>query len=332
MPKGVWNRPRERKSIDERFHALVAPMMDDRGVNPRHLEAVTQRENVMRTESTATIHSRKTACPRGHAYDIIGRDRRCRVCRNDLQRERYAKYFKGPGAKAKREAGLKRLGLKIAIVSAGSPDYMDLAEVTQPTRAAYAKKHGYSCYFFEVPKALGDACKRQCYEALWGKGYDLFVWMDLDSIIWNSTLKIEGILGRWMMRAVEHDSLPEYTHHFLWGWDHAGPNSGVYFARFTSQARQFLDRAYATMLECGWGDETAMEQVMMIRGIGEYAATCPGYVLNAYDPNLYYGSRYSHRINQLGDDSLVLHMPGYPNEKRIPELQRRAAEAKAKWG
>lgn len=221
--------------------------------------------------------------------------------------------------------------MKVAIVSAGSPDYAKLADITQPTRARYAEKHGYDCYFFEVAKERGDACKRDAYEALWGSGYDVMVWMDLDSIIWNSTLKIQGILGRWMMRSVEHDVVPEWTHHFLWGCDHAGPNSGVYFVRFSSQGRQFMDRTYATMIENGLADETAAEQVMLIRGIGEYVATCPGYIVNAYPKELYYGDRYSHRINQLGDDSLVLHLPGLPNEKRIPLLKKYAQEALTKW-
>lgn len=219
--------------------------------------------------------------------------------------------------------------MKIVIASAGSPDYAELAAVTNPTRERYAARHGYDYYYAEVPKEMGDACKRELYEHFWGKGYDLYVWMDLDSIIWNPGHTIEHIVATYMDYPTDK---PPYCKHFLWSWDHAGPNSGAYFARFTSEARQFLDRSYATMLENGLADETAMEQVMLIRGIGEYVATCPGYLFNAYDPAFYYGNRYAHRINQLGDDSLVLHMPGYPNEKRIPELKRRAEEALQRWG
>jgi hypothetical protein len=58
----------------------------------------------------------------------------------------------------------------------------------------------------------------------------------------------------------------------------------------------------------------------------------PGEVLNAYDPGFYYGSKYDHVINQLSAHSLVLHMPGYPNDKRIPELARRAEQANKLWG
>lgn len=217
--------------------------------------------------------------------------------------------------------------MKIAIVSAGSPDYDELRRVTQPTRDRYAEKHGYDSWFFETPPNMGDACKRKCYEALWGRGYDVMVWMDLDSIVWNSAIKIEGILGRWMMRGVERDVLPEWVHHFGWGADHAGPNSGVYIVRFTSEGRQWMDRSYATMLENGLADETAMEILRTTHPFNKLVADIPGYILNAYDPDFYYGDRYSHRVNQLGEDSLVLHMPGYPNSVRIGELQRRVSLA-----
>lgn len=210
--------------------------------------------------------------------------------------------------------------MNIAIATAASPDYADLAAVTNPTRQRYAEKHGYGFFFGQIDKNTGDACKRDIYEALWGKGYDLFVWMDLDSIIWNPTIRIEEIVTQFMGEK-----------HFLWGWDHAGPNSGVYFVRFTSEARQFMDRSWATMIENGWADETAMESAMLIRGLGEYVATCPGFPFNAYPKELYYGDRYAHRINQLGDDSLVLHLPGIPNEKRIPLLENYTQEALRKW-
>jgi hypothetical protein len=55
-------------------------------VNPDHLEAVTQRQNVMRSPVQVTaVNARKTHCPRGHEYS--GRDKRgwreCRTCRNN---------------------------------------------------------------------------------------------------------------------------------------------------------------------------------------------------------------------------------------------------------
>lgn len=56
-------------------------------VNPEHLEAVTQRENIMRGEGASALNAAKTACPAGHDYDEANTyvtpsgGRQCRECR-----------------------------------------------------------------------------------------------------------------------------------------------------------------------------------------------------------------------------------------------------------
>jgi HNH endonuclease len=61
-------------------------------VNPFHLEIVTQAENNHRGNGWSGIHYRKTCCPKGHPYDTKWKDgsRRCRQCRNEAKRLRYA--------------------------------------------------------------------------------------------------------------------------------------------------------------------------------------------------------------------------------------------------
>lgn len=55
-------------------------------VNPDHLEPVTHRENVMRSDNFTAINARKTHCPRGHPYDEANTyitksgTRACRIC------------------------------------------------------------------------------------------------------------------------------------------------------------------------------------------------------------------------------------------------------------
>ncbi|MET7616972.1 HNH endonuclease signature motif containing protein [Streptomyces sp. NPDC005408] len=55
--------------------------------NPDHLEAVTQRINVLRGESHAAARARQTECVRGHRFDTantyVARNgtRKCRRCR-----------------------------------------------------------------------------------------------------------------------------------------------------------------------------------------------------------------------------------------------------------
>lgn len=55
-------------------------------VNPRHLEAVTPRENVMRSRSVTAINAAKTHCKRGHEFSpqntrLYRGRRHCRKCR-----------------------------------------------------------------------------------------------------------------------------------------------------------------------------------------------------------------------------------------------------------
>lgn len=61
-------------------------------VNPAHLEVVTQRENLRRSEAPAGINARKTHCPQGHsladAYIVAGK-RKCRPCQMARSRERH---------------------------------------------------------------------------------------------------------------------------------------------------------------------------------------------------------------------------------------------------
>lgn len=55
-------------------------------VNPDHLEAVTNKENILRGAGAPAVNSRKTHCLKGHPYaeeGIMQRNgkRRCRICR-----------------------------------------------------------------------------------------------------------------------------------------------------------------------------------------------------------------------------------------------------------
>jgi hypothetical protein len=55
-------------------------------VNPDHLEAVTQRTNILRGTSPSAAHAARTHCPQGHPYDLVNTyfrpdgSRDCRAC------------------------------------------------------------------------------------------------------------------------------------------------------------------------------------------------------------------------------------------------------------
>ncbi len=65
-----------------------------RCVRPDHLEAVTNRVNLLRGKGLAAANFRKTHCPKSHPYDLLNtrvdkRGRRyCRTCERAARRER----------------------------------------------------------------------------------------------------------------------------------------------------------------------------------------------------------------------------------------------------
>ena len=71
-------------------------------VNPKHLQAVTNKENLLRGNGFGSVNSKKTHCPQGHKYDsentyyypTDGR-RLCRTCNRERARRRRANQKRG---------------------------------------------------------------------------------------------------------------------------------------------------------------------------------------------------------------------------------------------
>ena len=70
-------------------------------VNPKHLEPVTNKENVLRSDGFAAVNSKKTHCPKNHEYTTENtyldksNMRHCRECGREYMR----KYAKRKGNK-----------------------------------------------------------------------------------------------------------------------------------------------------------------------------------------------------------------------------------------
>lgn len=73
-------------------------------VNPEHLRAVTERENILAGIGPSAINARKTHCPRGHEYtaeNTVTNSRGCRECRT-CRKQRALVTQRVRRAKAKR--------------------------------------------------------------------------------------------------------------------------------------------------------------------------------------------------------------------------------------
>lgn len=106
---GVLYVPESRRTHRLAYEALVCQIPKDlvldhlcrntRCWNPSHLEPVTNRVNVvLRSNSPSSISARKTHCINGHLFDDKNsyhppgrdRERQCRACRRDRERQRRA--------------------------------------------------------------------------------------------------------------------------------------------------------------------------------------------------------------------------------------------------
>ncbi len=80
-------------------HVIDHLCRNPRCVNPKHLEAVTQRENTRRGTGTSAINAKKTHFPAGHPYDQANTylqrskyGRQCRICQNEKSKLRIRRY------------------------------------------------------------------------------------------------------------------------------------------------------------------------------------------------------------------------------------------------
>lgn len=94
---GVYRRRLAHRWSYEHFVGLIPPNTEidhlcrrTLCVNPAHLEPVSHQVNIVRGESPAANHARKTHCAKGHPYDRLTSGKRvCRECSRKRSREWY---------------------------------------------------------------------------------------------------------------------------------------------------------------------------------------------------------------------------------------------------
>jgi hypothetical protein len=215
--------------------------------------------------------------------------------------------------------------MRVVIGTAHDEKYDELAAITFPTVQRYADKHGYTLsYNPRIDPVDADACKAKMFLSLYATGQyaadDVFMWIDTDALIMNSEIPIED---RTIALGLHSGT------HFLWGYDYNGPNSGVWFARFTSQAAHYVQVYNATAQAMGWGDQEAMVQKMLVLPFSQWVKVVPGFAFNSYPYDLHGRQNWAHKheINAYRPGAFVLHAAGLESEMRLRVLREYAALA-----
>ncbi len=98
----VRNRPKAAHRVSYELHKgpigkgyQIDHLCRNRGcVNPEHLEAVSQRDNVLRGVGSGAINAKKTHCAKGHPYSgdnlikTLSGQRKCRTCQSAYKKEK----------------------------------------------------------------------------------------------------------------------------------------------------------------------------------------------------------------------------------------------------
>jgi len=213
--------------------------------------------------------------------------------------------------------------MNVVIGTAHDEKYDELAAITFPTVQRYADKHGYTLsYNPRIDPVDADACKAKMFLSLYATGQyaadDVFMWIDTDALVMNSEKTLD--VFNWERAADAH---------FLWGFDYNGPNSGVWFARFSSQAAHYVQVYNNTAQAMGWGDQEAMVQKMLVPPFAEWVACIPGKFFNCYPYHLHGRADWAHKneINNYEPGDFILHAAGMESEMRLRVLREYAALA-----
>ena len=207
------------------------------------------------------------------------------------------------------------------VFTAHDAAYQGMADITRPTLERYALKHGYDfVYDPNVNETEKDACKARLFLQLFYSGrygvQDIALWVDTDAAILNPNVKMDDVF---------YEDEPNPSPHFVWAYDWNGPNSGVWMARFTSQAAHFI-RTYDYLARAmGWGDNWAMNQTMLLPPFNEYVRCVSGKRMNSnlYDLHGLQNMDHKYMVNAYAPGDWILHLAGLETSLRMKVLRER---------
>ena len=188
--------------------------------------------------------------------------------------------------------------MKICLCTWDTPDYADLAAVSQPGKEEYCRRHGYKFEHCVTP--LDDALGFERMDVVRNllPSYDLVLSVDTDAMIMNHTIRAEWLHSP--MLAISEDLL--------------GVNDGVFAMTNTPLAHQFI-AVYMSMRSQG-NSQQVMTHMMGIDLYRNMTRKIDQKALNAYRNELYGRPDWFTGNYEPGD--WICQWPGMTKEARIP--------------
>lgn len=199
-----------------------------------------------------------------------------------------------------------------AVASINTPDYQDLADLTDAPKQEYCDRHGYEFHVLKDTRYSPIMGFNKIHYVL-----DLFkqrpdiewlLFSECDAMVTNLTIRIED--------KIDND------YHFIVPVDRLNINSGNFLARNSEEGRAYLQMI--ADLEETYKDVAWAEQQVIIDTVSDLAAIVkivPQRYMNSYEPQIY--DYCDARFDIMGNSAAwepgdwIVHWPGTYKPARI---------------
>lgn len=191
--------------------------------------------------------------------------------------------------------------MRICVCTWDTPDYADLAAVSQPGKEEYCARHGYKFEHCVTP--LDDALGFERMDVVRNllPSFDMVLSIDTDAMIMNHTIKAEWLHSRGLV--ISEDLL--------------GVNDGVFAMTNTPIAHQFM-AVYMSMRKQA-NSQQVMTHLLNMDLYRSMTRKVEQKAMNAYRNELYGRPAWFTGNYEPGD--WICHWPGIKKEDRIPLMQ-----------
>lgn len=196
--------------------------------------------------------------------------------------------------------------MRIALCTWDTPDYADLAAVSQPGKEEYCERHGYDFVHDSRPLVDPLGFERLELVAQLLPGYDMVLSVDTDAMIMNHTLKAERLPQTGL--CISEDLF--------------GINDGVFAAVNTPLTQQFF-AVLVAMRKAG----NSQQMITHLANLDVYrplVTRVPQRVLNSYRNHLYGRPEWFTGNYVVGD--WICQWPGIAKDDRIPLMRKAQKE------